>query len=66
MGWEDIKVAVEYDGEHHATSRYHYRKDIRRHEKLTHRYAWIVVRVVAEDHPEDIIHRVREAWASRA
>ena len=50
MGWEDLKVAVEYDGEHHATSRYHYRKDIRRHEKLTHRYAWIVVRVVAEDH----------------
>jgi hypothetical protein len=66
MGWEDIKVAVEYDGEHHANSRYHYRKDIRRHEKLAHHYGWIVVRVVAEDHPEDIIHRVREARASRA
>ncbi|SPM43115.1 hypothetical protein MNAB215_5337, partial [Mycobacterium numidiamassiliense] len=66
MGWEDIKVAVEYDGEHHATSRYHYRKDIRRHEKVTHRYGWIVVRVVAEDHPGDIIYRVREARASRA
>jgi hypothetical protein len=66
MGWEDIKVAVEYDGEHHANSRYHYRKDIRRHEKLAHHYGWIVVRVVGEDHPEDIMHRVREAWASRA
>lgn len=66
MGWEDLKVAAEYDGAHHATSRYHYRKDIRRHEKVTHRYGWIVVRVVAEDHPQDIIGRVRQARASRA
>lgn len=66
MGWEDIKVAAEYDGGHHATSRYHYRKDIRRHERVTHRYGWIVVRVVAEDHPNDVIQRVREARASRA
>ena len=48
MGWEDIKVAAEYDGEHHLTDPYHVRKDIRRHEKVTHRYGWIVVRVVAE------------------
>lgn len=27
MGWQDIKVAAEYDGDHHLTSRYHYRKD---------------------------------------
>lgn len=51
MGWQDIKVAAEYDGDHHLTSRYHYRKDILRHEKVQHRYGWIVVRVVAEDHP---------------
>jgi hypothetical protein len=66
MGWEDIKVAAEYEGEHHLTSRYHYVKDIRRLEKLERRYGWIVVRVVAEDHPNDIIRRVAEARASRA
>jgi hypothetical protein len=66
MGWEDIKVAAEYEGEHHLTSRYHYVKDIRRLEKLERRYGWIVVRVVAEDHPNDIIRRVAEARTSRA
>lgn len=64
MGWEDIKVAVEYDGDHHLSDRRQYVKDIRRLEKLE-RMGWIVVRVVAEDHPDDIIRRVTEARASR-
>jgi hypothetical protein len=66
MGWEDIKVAAEYEGDQHQTSRYHYVKDIRRLEKVERRYGWIVVRVVAEDHPQDIVRRVREARDSRA
>ena len=65
MGWEDIKVAVEYDGDQHRSSRYQYVKDIRRLEMLE-RYGWTVVRVVAEDHPDDVIRRVHEARASRA
>jgi hypothetical protein len=65
MGWEDIKVAAEYDGEHHRVSRYHYVKDIRRHEKVAHSYGWIVIRVLAEDHPDDVIRRVGEARARR-
>lgn len=65
MGWEDLKVAAEYDGDQHRSSRYQYVKDIRRLEKLE-RLGWIVVRVVAEDHPQDVIYRVREARASRA
>lgn len=66
MGWEEIKVAAEYDGQHHQLSRYHYVKDIRRQENLERRYGWIVIRVVAEDHPADVIRRVAQAWASRA
>ncbi|OBH03226.1 MULTISPECIES: hypothetical protein [unclassified Mycobacterium] len=66
MGWEDLKVAAEYEGDQHQSSRYHYVKDIHRLEKLERRYGWIVVRVVAEDHPVDIIHRVADARASRA
>src|ERR1700753_1404357 len=56
MGWEDIKVAVEYDGDHHRTSRAQYVRDVRRLEMLE-RMGWVVVRVVAEDHPDDIIRR---------
>ncbi len=65
MGWEDIKVAVEYDGDQHRTDRKQYVKDIRRLEMLEHR-GWIVVRVVAEDHPFDILRRVRAALTHRA
>ncbi len=66
MGWEDIKVAVEYDGDQHRSSRTQYVKDIRRLEMLEQRYGWIVVRVIAEDRPDDIIRRVAEARARRA
>jgi Protein of unknown function (DUF559) len=65
MGWEDIKVAVEYDGDQHRSSRVQYVKDIRRSETLE-RMGWIVFRVIAEDHPDDIIRRVRQARARRA
>ncbi len=65
MGWEEIKVAVEYDGDHHRSNRAQYVKDIRRLEMLEGN-AWIVVRVVAEDRPDDIIRRVAQARARRA
>ncbi|MGZ4512908.1 MAG: hypothetical protein ACXVGO_05520 [Mycobacterium sp.] len=64
MGWEDIMVAVEYDGDQHRASRYQYVKDIRRLEMLE-RYGWIVVRVIAEDYSDDIIRRVTQARARR-
>lgn len=64
MGWEDIKVAVEYDGDHHRSLRAQYAKDIGRLEMLE-RYGWIVVRVIAEHHPSDIIRRVRDARGRR-
>lgn len=66
MGWEDIKVAVEYDGDHHRSLRSQFTKDIGRLEMLAQRYGWIVIRVVAEHRPADIIRRVGEARASRA
>ncbi len=66
MGWEDIKVAVEYDGDQHRSDRRQYVKDISRLEMLEQRYGWIVVRVVAENHPNDIIRRVRQARTRRA
>jgi very-short-patch-repair endonuclease len=65
MGWEDLKVAVEYDGDQHRSDRRQYRWDIRRLEMLE-RLGWIVVRVTAGDPPEDTIRRVRAALARRA
>ncbi|OBH02663.1 DUF559 domain-containing protein [Mycobacterium sp. E1747] len=64
MGWEDVKVAVEYDGEQHRNDRRQYAWDVRRLETLQ-RLGWIVVRVVAGDRPGDIIRRVRGARARR-
>lgn len=64
MGWEDVKVAVEYDGDHHRSDRRQYTWDVRRLEMLE-RLGWIVIRVVAGDRPADIISRVRDALAGR-
>ena len=38
MGWEDVKVAVEYDGEQHRSDRRQYTWDIRRLKCLS---AWV-------------------------
>ena len=64
MGWEQFKIAAEYDGDQHRTDRGQYVKDIRRIQKLQSN-GWIVVRVIAEDRPDDVIARVRKALASR-
>jgi hypothetical protein len=64
MGWDDVMVAVEYDGEHHRTDPVRYRKDIRRLERIEHR-GWIIIRVIAGDRPSEIVARVRTAWARR-
>ena len=64
MGWEDVKVAVEYDGEQHRNDRWQYTWDIRRREQLERR-GWLLVRVVAGDRPADIVRRVRSARAGR-
>ena len=64
MGWDQLKIAVEYDGDQHRTSRRQYVRDIRRLKTLQD-CGWIVVRVIAEDPPADILRRVREALRRR-
>jgi very-short-patch-repair endonuclease len=64
MGWEDFKVAAEYDGEQHRRDRWQYTWDIRRREALE-RLGWIVIRVVVGDRHADIVSRVRAALALR-
>jgi hypothetical protein len=64
MGWEDVKVAVEYDGEQHRSDRRQYTWDVRRLEMLE-RLGWIVIRVVAGDRAAEVVGRVRTALARR-
>jgi hypothetical protein len=64
MGWETYKVAVEYDGDQHRTDRRHYAKDQWRLRKLE-AMGWIVVRVIADDRPDDVVRRVRAALRGR-
>ncbi len=64
MGWEQIKLAVEYDGDHHWTDRRQFKKDIKRAEALTD-LGWIDVRVTGEDTEGGVIARVSAAWDRR-
>jgi very-short-patch-repair endonuclease len=64
MGWREFGVAVEYDGDHHRSDRRQYVKDQWRLRKLAE-LGWIVIRVIAEDTPENVIERVRPALLAR-
>lgn len=64
MGWEELRVAAEYDGDHHRSDPAQFRRDVKRHEMLQRR-DWIVVRILAADREYDIIRRVRAARARR-
>jgi hypothetical protein len=64
LAWGEYMVAVEYDGDQHRKDRRQYLKDITRL-RMLERLGWIVIRVVAEDHPLDVLVNVRTALASR-
>jgi Protein of unknown function (DUF559) len=64
MGWPEFGVVVEYDGDHHRSDRRQYVKDHWRLRKLAE-LGWIVIRVIAEDKPEEVIERVRRALLAR-
>jgi hypothetical protein len=64
MGWPEIQVALEYDGDQHRSDRAQYVKDIRRSE-FVDRLGWLNIRVVAEDHKSSVTDRVNRAWARR-
>ncbi|MBS9533122.1 hypothetical protein KIH27_05900 [Mycobacterium sp. M1] len=65
MGWPELKVAAEYDGDQHRTDPQRWRRDAKRAERLQ-RLGWIVIRVLAGDREPDVVRRVRSALARRA
>jgi very-short-patch-repair endonuclease len=60
MGWPELRIAVEYDGDYHRTSRRRYVMDQRKLRRLA-ALGWIVIRVIAEDDEADILARVERA-----
>lgn len=64
MGWRDFKVCAEYDGDQHRTDRRRYVWDLKR-SRFIAGMGWRRVLVVKEDHPDDVVARVRQALTSR-
>ena len=64
MGWEDLMLAVEYDGEQHRVDPIQFAYDIQRSEDLDE-LGWTRVRVVKENLPADILRRTERAWHSK-
>lgn len=64
MGWPELMVSVEYDGDHHRTDRPQFARDIERSEYIA-RVGWLNIRVVVENSEADILRRVQEAWDLR-
>ncbi|MGF2946098.1 hypothetical protein [Mycobacterium sp. Lab-001] len=65
MGWEDMKIAADYEGDHHRLDRRQFNHDIRRAEALAE-LGWIDVRVTVEDTAGGVVRRVSAAWDRRA
>jgi len=64
MGWEEFKVAAEYDGDQHRSDRGRYAWDQKR-SRLVAGMGWKDIRVIKEDHADEVISRVRDALISR-
>lgn len=64
MGWEDLKVGVQYDGRQHQTDRRRYVQDLKVNRALEQQN-WAMVRVVAEDRLDNTLDRVASALAGR-
>jgi very-short-patch-repair endonuclease len=64
MGWEDIYVALEYDGDHHRTDRDQFARDITRLEELAD-LGWTVIRVAAGTARAEILARLHRARVSK-
>lgn len=65
MGWEELMLAVEYEGREHQTDRYRYVRDIKRLEFVERERGWTVLRIVAEDRRADVVNRVGRAYTIR-
>ena len=64
LGWEVVKIAMDYEGEHHRIDRRRFNHDIRRAETVAG-LGWVDIRVTAEDTEVGIVRRLSAAWSRR-
>jgi very-short-patch-repair endonuclease len=64
MGWEDIMLALEYDGDHHRTTRERFAYEIERAEDI-HNLGWTIVKVAARHHSASVLRRLERGWDAR-
>ena len=64
MGWEDMMLALEYDGEQHRVDPVQYAYDIQRSEDLAE-LGWTRLRVVKENRSADVLRRLERVWRSK-
>ncbi|MEJ1088761.1 DUF559 domain-containing protein [Microbacterium sp. Mu-80] len=66
LAYPDLKIAIEYEGDGHRTSKKQWRRDIQRQRDLEDR-GWIVIRLTQQDLTEAdaVIARIRNAIATR-
>lgn len=64
MGWEELMLAVEYDGDHHRLDRTRFAYEIQRAEDIAE-VGWLVIRVAARHRQADVLRRVGRAWDAR-
>jgi very-short-patch-repair endonuclease len=64
MGWEDLMLAAEYDGEHHRENPTVFAYDIQRSEDLDE-LGWTRIRVVKENRQADVLRRPERVWHSK-
>ncbi len=63
LGWPELMLAVEYDGEQHRVDPTQYAYDIARSEDLAE-VGWTRVRVVKRTRQADVLARVARAWSA--
>jgi hypothetical protein len=66
LAWPDLRVCVEYEGDHHRDVD-QFRRDLRRIEALTD-CGWVVIRVTADDlyrRPVELVRRVARRLEAR-
>ena len=64
----DLKIALEYEGDHHRTDPATWNRDIQKHDDLV-AHGWRVIRVTREMlfvHPEELVRRVTQAIRTRS
>lgn len=68
LSYPHLKIAIEYDGDHHRTEKQQWRRDRARDEGLRHA-GWIVITLTAEDvirHPRRTVERIARYYRERS